>query len=913
MRCLFTMFAEDVRLLRERIFSNAFGRWIEKPEAFPSEVEDLWTKMDEGGTLWGGGRIWRFNGGLFADPAALPLDRQQLRTLQRAAESDWADVEPAIFGTLLERALDPNERHRLGAHYTPRAYVERLVRPTIEEPLRAEWETVRATVRVLLAAPDADANRKTMAEARAQVANFLERLTRVRILDPACGTGNFLYVSLDVLKRLENEALELYEQLGGAKLTHFGRLVSPQQFLGIEIKRWAKEIAELVLWIGFLQWQVRTKGFEHPDEPILRDYHNIECRDAILAYDDKVPLLDDDGTAVTRWDGVTTKRHPVTGEEVPDETARVPVYRYVNPRKAEWPDSEFIVGNPPFLGTRRMRLVLGDGYVHALSAAYPAMAETADLVMYWWHAAAESTRARRVRRFGLITTNSITQIMNRPVVARQLQASPPVAIVFAIPNHPWVDAADGAAVRVAMTVGEMGPSKGTRHEIAEGGAGGDGAIETLLSAPKVGLITDDLRVGVTLSAARVLRSNVGIAFWGVKFYGDGFILARDEIAQVCETSGKTLIRPFVSGRDLTGRIRGLFAIDADGLTELELRANWPKTYQYLLEHVKPVRDQNPRALKRTRWWIFGENQPGMRNAVRGLSRYITTTETAKHRVFQLLDGHILAEGTVAVIALSDAYFLGVLSTRIHEIWALATGGTLEDRPRYNKTVCFDPFPFPDATAVNTFAIRAAAESLNSHRRRQLDEHPTLTMTAMYNVLEKLRSGEPLTAKEKITHEQGLVSVLKQLHDDLDAAVFDAYAWPRDLTDEEIRERLVALNAERAEEERRGVIRWLRPDLQNPAGATTVQAAAVLETGVSAAAIAGGKHVRTWPTELPAQIAAVREVVASSANETWTAERTARAFKGARRNQVELVLESLAAVGLLVAFGDPNGRLWTASR
>ncbi|HYO77071.1 MAG TPA: type IIL restriction-modification enzyme MmeI, partial [Thermoanaerobaculia bacterium] len=184
MRCLFTMFAEDVRLLRERIFSNAFDRWLENPEVFPAEVEDLWTKMDRGGTLWGGGRIWRFNGGLFADPVGLPLDRQQLQTLKRAAESDWADVEPAIFGTLLERALDPHERHRLGAHYTPRAYVERLVRPTIEEPLRNEWETVRATVRLRLAAPDADSNKKTMSEARAEVARFLERLTQVRILDP---------------------------------------------------------------------------------------------------------------------------------------------------------------------------------------------------------------------------------------------------------------------------------------------------------------------------------------------------------------------------------------------------------------------------------------------------------------------------------------------------------------------------------------------------------------------------------------------------------------------------------------------------------------------------------------------------------------------------------------------------------
>ena len=914
MRCLFTMFAEDVRLLRERIFSDAFDRWIDNPSLFPSEVEDLWAKMDKGGTLWGGGRIWRFNGGLFAEPFGLPLDRQQLQTLKRAAESDWADVEPAIFGTLLERALDPKERHRLGAHYTPRAYVERLVRPTIEEPLRQEWETVRATVHVLLASPGADTNRKIMAEARAEVSRFLERLTQVRILDPACGTGNFLYVSLDVLKRLENEALELYGQLEGAKLTHHGRLVSPQQFLGIEIKRWAKEIAELVLWIGYLQWQVRTKGFEHPDEPILRDYHNIECRDALLDYDEKVPLLDDDGNEVTRWDGVTMKRHPVTDEDVPDDTARVPVFRYVNPRKAEWPTAEFIVGNPPFVGTRRMRLALGDGYVEALAKAHPQMPENSDLVMYWWHLASEKSRAREARRFGLITTNSIAQIMNRPVLAQQLTATPPLSIRFAIPDHPWVDATEGASVRVAMTVGEAGRAVGVRYDVLEGESSVEGDATSVLTNPKIGSISDDLRVGANLSAAGILRANHGVAFWGVKFYGEGFIVDADRRQQVEEASGGSLLRPFVSGRDLTGRRRGLLAIDANNISERDLREHWPRTYQYLLNHVKPVRDQNPRALKRNRWWIFGENQPGMRNAVRGLSRYIATTETAKHRVFHMLDAEVLAEGTIAVIAVSDPFLLGVLSSRVHTTWAGTAGGTLEDRPRYNKTVCFDPFPFPPA-GRGVSLVRASANTLTEHRNRQLERYASLTITSMYNVLEKLRCGEPLTEREKVTHEQGLVTILKQIHDHLDAAVFDAYGWPHDLTDEQILERLVALNAERAEEERRGIVRWLRPEFQNPGGTSAAapqQKVIEIDGESPAGAAAAVKTERVWPKELPAQIAAVREVVTSDANAGWSAERTSRVFKGAKRAQVEAVLESLSALGLLVALGDSGERQWKSA-
>ena len=907
MRCLFTMFAEDVRLLRERIFSNAFDRWLENPEVFPSEVEDLWTKMNEGGTLWGGGRIWRFNGGFFADPLALPLDRQQLRTLQRAAESDWAEVEPAIFGTLLERALDPNERHRLGAHYTPRAYVERLVRPTIEEPLRAEWETVRATVRVLLGSPDADANRKTMAEARAQVAHFLERLTQVRILDPACGTGNFLYVSLDVLKRLENEALELYEQLGGAKLTHYGRLVSPQQFLGIEIKRWAKEIAELVLWIGYLQWQVRTKGFEHPDEPILRDYHNIECRDALLAYDEKVPLIDEEGNPVTRWDGVTMKTHAVTGEDVPDETARMVVYQYVNARKAEWPEAEFIVGNPPFIGNKRMRAILGDEYVDALRHVNSQTPDSVDYVMYWWEEAAERVRGGHAQRFGLITTNSITQFYNRRVVARFLANGGTLA--FAISDHPWAEDADGAAVRVAMTSGAFTllGSEGTLGEVcSEWSDAGSGEVAVELRTQR-GRINESLSVGPQVTAATRLRSNSGICFQGVKLVGDGFLVRQNEF----HTPGTTVIKPYISNRDLVQKARHLWVIDFAGLSETEARDTAPAAYQRVYDTVRPLRISNRDPQRRTKWWLFGRSNDAMRRAVRGLRRFIVTPEVAKHRPFAFVAAGTIPDASLYVVASQDAYVLALLSSRAHAVWCAAAGATLEDRPRYQNGPCFEPFPFPEARLAYERTVRQIGEDVDAHRKRQQELHRDLTITAMYNVLEKLRAGEPLTAKERLIHDQGLVSVLKQLHDDLDAAVFDAYGWPHDLTDEEILERLVTLNAERAEEERRGVIRWLRPEYQNPAGATAVQASAELDTGLPAAAGVADKQIRPWPKELPAQITAVRGVVTANAGESWSAERAARLFKGAKRAQVEVVLESLSALGLLVAFGEPASRQWMA--
>lgn len=522
MRCLFTMFAEDVELLPKGIFADALrNRWIEHPESFQGEVEDLWKQMNEGGYLFGAGKIWHFNGGLFAEPYAVPLNKQQLNLLAWAASYNWSDVEPAIFGTLLERALDPKERHRLGAHYTPRAYVERLVRPTIEEPLRAEWDNVRAQVLSLVAAEDPEKNIKAVAEARKIVKEFYDRLTRLRVLDPACGSGNFLYVALDLFKRIENEVIDQLENLGEDRsILTFSRMVTPEQFHGIEIKEWAKEITELVLWIGWLQWQIRTRGWKsHPQEPILRDYHNIELRDAVLAYDDRVPLLDDDGTAVTRWDGETMKIHGVTGEEVPHEMARVPVFRYTNPRRTEWPVSDFVVGNPPFVGNKRMREVLGDGYVEALRSAHPDVPETADYVMYWWNQAANLARKKEIGRFGLITTNSITQPATRKLLQRHLTAEDRLAIRFAVPDHPWSDSVTGASVRIAMTVGasESGPSILARV-VDETETDSDDRQVTIVKSS--GLIGAALTVGADISAVRSLQSNDGLSFMGVTLVGD---------------------------------------------------------------------------------------------------------------------------------------------------------------------------------------------------------------------------------------------------------------------------------------------------------------------------------------------------------------------------------------------------------
>lgn len=463
MRVLFTMFAEDTGLIPNKSFTTLLKAQREHPEHLQHQLSALWAAMDKGEFSPAlGVPLRQFNGYLFKDRSAIPIDAEELEVLIQAGEHVWTEVEPAIFGTLLERALNPKERAKLGAHYTPRAYVERLVGPTIMEPLRADWDGVRGAAATLI-------DEGKAGEARAHVEAFHARLAQTKVLDPACGTGNFLYVAMARMKELEGEVLDLLVELGDdqyvAEIT--GHTITPENFLGIEINPRAAAIAQLVLWIGYLQWHFRVNGADRaPPEPILRDVRTIENRDALIAYDEKVLERDEDGHPVTRWDGETMKVHPVTGRKVPDEDARVEVYRYVKPRAAKWPKADFIVGNPPFIGNKRMRDRLGGEYVDAIFRCYDAP-RSIDFVMYWWEIAAKLVRSAQAIRFGFITTNSLTQTFNRRVVAHHISHADQIHIVFGIADHPWIDEAGSAAVRVAMSVTARGSGRGRSVTVLE--------------------------------------------------------------------------------------------------------------------------------------------------------------------------------------------------------------------------------------------------------------------------------------------------------------------------------------------------------------------------------------------------------------------------------------------------------------
>lgn len=916
-RCLFTMFSEDVGLIPNGMFTAMLERLKATPEHFPDAISSLWETMNSGG--YSGvlnHNIKRFNGGLFQNINPVPLKAEQIQLLIDAAKHDWSMVEPAIFGTLLERALDPRERHKLGAHYTPRAYVERLVMPTLIDPLREEWRTVQVAAQAWLQQGKQD---KALGELR----GFHHRLCQTRVLDPACGSGNFLYVALEHMKRLEGEVQNLISDLSGGQLAMeaSGFTVDPHQFLGLELNPRAAAIAEIVLWIGYLQWHYRIHRRLELPEPILHDFHNIENRDALIEYDGRVPMQDEQGKPITIWDGISYKKSPITGELIPDEEQRIPVYHYSNPRKAEWPVADYIIGNPPFIGASTMRRALGDGYVDAVRRVYSGeVPDSADFVMYWWHIAAHKARHGEAKQFGFITTNSLRQTFNRRVLEPHLNdKKKPLSLLFAIPDHPWVDSSDGAAVRIAMTVCGVGEQPGVLRQVVGEQEGDDDARAVQLSK-RQGKLFADLSVGANVVGADGLEANSELTSRGVMLFGSGFILTSEEAATL--GFGKyreidNVIRNYRNGRDLTQSPRSVMVIDLFGHTIDEVKKNHPAIYQWVLERVKPERDQNRDKTIREHWWLHGRPRPEWRSYAEGLPRYIATVETTKHRVFQFLDADILPDNKLISIALDGAVFLGILSSRLHVRWAISTGSWLGvgNDSVYAKTRCFETFPFPELTEALANSIGELAEKIDVHRKRQQAEHPDLTLTGMYNVLEKIRSGEPLIAKDKTIHEQGLVSLLRELHDDLDRAVFEAYGW-QDLADklvglpgattplpdkpsaqaeaeEELLMRLVELNTQRAAEEAQGHIRWLRPEYQAPEQVPT-QTSAPLEqaqTKVSQPASTTGKQ--TWPKTMPEQVKAVRDLLAIGPQSTDT---LAGHFKRKPIKAVEQVLAALDVLG-----------------
>ncbi len=739
-KLLFCLFAEDVGLLPKGLFSEILKASSANPEWFVEYTRDLFSKMAVGGhTMLK--KIRHFNGGLFADADTLPLSPSELATLAEVSKLDWGSVEPAIFGTFFERSLDPRLRAKLGAHYTSREDILALIEPVLMAPLREEWARVQQEALAQAAKADGQTERKAHNSRERAVRTlqaFAERLRRVRVLDPACGSGNFLYMSLKELLDLEKEVSAFSARLG---MTPFFPEVSPDQLFGMELSPYAHELAQVVVWIGYLQWKA-DNGYGDQTEPILGQMENIKEMDAILSHD---------------------------AEGVPVEP--------------EWPQADFVVGNPPFLGGKRMRAELEDAYVDDLFALYEGrVPREADLVTYWFERTRSLIESGRLKRAGLIATNSIRGGKNREVLKR-INASPGGGIFFAESDRPWVQ--NGAAVRVSM----VGFGDGSQKE-----------GYTLDGLP-VGAINSDLTGSLDLTSARRLAENRSLAFMA-DTKGGPFDISPQIASRMLSTSfagnpngrpNSDVVRPWANGMDITRRPRGMYIIDFGTDMSLEDAALYEAPFEYVQEHVRPMRATNNRKVYRERWWLHMEPRPAMRRALGGLGRYIATSSVSKHRLFTWLDSSTLPDHALIVFAREDDYFFGVLQSGAHVLWALRMGTFLGvgNDPRYTPTTCFETFPLPwppgkepsDDPLVEEIA--AAAKQLDSYRENYLHPEGLSEAQMKKKTLTNLYNENP--------------TWLANAHERLDRAVYAAYGWEEGISEDDVLANLMALNLERSED------------------------------------------------------------------------------------------------------------------
>ena len=725
-KLVFCMFAEDAGLLPKGLINQLADHLKSDPAAFSQGLSDLFGKMSVAGGLFGAERIQWFNGGLFDGAEVLPLQSSELVMLREVSQLDWSQIEPAIFGTLFERGLDPDKRTQLGAHYTDRASITSLVNPVVIEPLRAEFEAMKTQVVGLLAAGKKVTKRTPDSENPEKVFHaYLERIRSIRVLDPACGSGNFLYLALQALKDLEREAI-LWGSLTLQRPQEFPQ-VGPHAVHGIEVSIFAAELARVTIWIGEIQWMLRH-GLGYRRDPILRPLDHIETRDALLDRSD------------------------------PNHS-----------READWPATEFIVGNPPFLGAKLLRRGLGNEYVEDLFGVFgdrvPGMA---DLCAYWHEKARAMIATRRTKRAGLLATQGIRGGGSRRVLQRIKDTGD---LFFARADDPWV--LSGANVHISFVGQDDGSDK-----------------ERTLDGRPVASINADLTTGLDLTAARRLRENRAVAFIadvkGGRFdVDDGTAEHLLRQPNPDGRSNRDVVRPWANGQDITGRPRNRWIIDFGLNMPVGEAALYEAPFEYVLTHVKPARDLTRRDRYRERWWLHAEAIPGMRAAFEHLARYAATPEVAKHRLWTWLPTSTLPDHQLVVVCRDDDYTFGVLHSRVHELWARGTGTQLrevESGFRYTPTTTFETFPFPRPTDEQREAIAVAARRLVELRDGWLnppglaDEELTRrTLTNLYN--------------ERPTW-------LANVHADLDRAVLAAYGWPPDTADETILERLLALNLER---------------------------------------------------------------------------------------------------------------------
>lgn len=770
-RLVFCMFAEDVKLLKDGIFTRMLERALEDPAEFEAFASDLFRAMSKGGRI-GFERVAWFNGGLFDDDTVFALTPAEIRIVHKAALMYWGDIDPSILGTLFERGLDPDKRGQLGAHYTDRDKIMLIIEPVIIQPLAAEWTEAKAKIAELMRkAAELDEAAKTKGgkaastakgkatvaihEARLVLDRYLKRLADFRVLDPACGSGNFLYLALRALKDLEHRAQVEAEALS---LPRSFPSIGPEVVRGIELNPYAAELARVSVWIGEIQWMIRN-GFEASQNPILKPLETIECRDAVLNVDGS---------------------------------------------RAQWPDADVVVGNPPFIGNKKMISSLGEEYTTALRKAWDGtLPGGTDFVTYWFAKAWEQVKAGVVQRVGLVSTNSIRGGANNQILKTVVSEG---RIFNAWADEPWV--VDGAAVRVSLVCFDGSQANGAEL---------DGTPVQQINPTLTAIQTD-------LTKASRLYENRNIAFQGPVKVGAFDIDAVTAPAMLLAPSNPNgrnnldVLRPLLNGMDIVRRLSGRWIVDFDERTEDDA-ALYEAPFEHVVKHVKPVRIRNRDTQRATYWWRLGRSGADLKLALASNSRQILTPRVSKYRLFVWAHPRTLPDSALVTIARDDDTTFGILHSRFHEIWALRLGTSLEDRPRYTPSTTFETFPFPEGLTPNipakdyaddprAIAIAKAAARLNELRENWLNpadlirREPEVVPGYPDRILPVSPEAEKQLKKRTLTNlYNARPAWLVNAHKALDEAVAAAYGWPSDLSDDDVLARLFALNQERAASQR----------------------------------------------------------------------------------------------------------------
>jgi SAM-dependent methyltransferase len=774
-RLLFCLFAEDLGLLPHTIFSQILRAQGIEHANLQRGLRNLFREMHTGG-VFGYYDIREFNGTLFDDEFVPTIPDDLARALLQAAQQDWSQVDPSIFGTLFERVIDPDKRAQLGAHYTGVEDIMLIVEPVLMAPLRRQWDGIRRQVERLLRetqSPNLPTSQSLSHQsAHELLTNFAAEITAVRVLDPACGSGNFLYVALRQLLDLQKQVIAYAARRG---LPDIPLTAGPQQLYGIEINPYAHELAQITTWIGYLQWRDENSFTDMPD-PVLRPLKNIKRMDAILAYDDAG-----------------------------------------NPIEPTWPDADVVIGNPPFLGGQKILRELGSDYVTAIRGIYHTrVPAAADLVTYWFERTRSQIEQGQAKRAGLLATQSIRGEGSRPVLNSILRTG---SIFMAWSDRPWV--LEGAAVRVSL----IGFDDGSESR-------------KVLDGKAVPTIHADLTTGVDITQAKSLSENENLGFMGIirngPFELDESQAQKMLLAANSDTTrtNSTVVKQWVRATDLTDRPQNMWIIDFGTDMPLAEAEKYELPIEYVRKNVKPLREKAGSEKNRQEWWLFEGRRSGMREKLLPLKRYLATPLVAKHRIFKWYSSATIPDARVIVIAREDDYFLGILHSFIHELWSLnrvkIRHGVGND-PTYNVSICLASFPFPwppgqePAAADDPRVAEIAhwARALDQWREAWLNPPPpngldvvyqkslqNRTLTNLYNGLVYFRQtrddrSQPFQRAEfdKVTRKSVSPQEIEELHDihtALDQAVLDAYGWPYDLSDEEVLERLLALNLERAE-------------------------------------------------------------------------------------------------------------------